>query len=100
MSSHPSLSELQEFLRQQLPFPQQEFHVSTLSLFGSYVRQENRLDSDLDLLVTFQETPSLFKYIELENHLSDLLGIKVDLVLQDSLKPAIGERILREAISV
>ena len=54
-------------------------------------------ESDLDLLVTFSETPGLFAFVALENHLSDVLGIEVDLVMKDSLKPNIGERILAEA---
>jgi predicted nucleotidyltransferase len=57
-------------------------------------------DSDLDILVTFKEDPSLLTYIAIENYLSDLLGIKVDLVMKDSLKPKIGQQILREAIPV
>jgi hypothetical protein len=54
----------------------------------------------LDILVTFHELPSLIKFVELENYLTDILGIKVDLVLKDSLKPEIGKRILSEVILV
>jgi uncharacterized protein len=78
----------------------ERYGVTSLSLFGSYVRRLERGDSDLDILVTFQHVPSLFRYVELENYLSDLLKIKVDLVMRDSLKPAIGQRILDEAVPV
>jgi predicted nucleotidyltransferase len=44
--------------------------------------------------------PGLLKFIELENYLTDLLGIKVDLVMQENLKPRIGKRILREVVPV
>jgi predicted nucleotidyltransferase len=54
----------------------------------------------LDILVTFSEMPSLLRFIELENDLSDRLGIKVDLVLREALKPAIGERVLHEVVPV
>jgi len=74
--------------------------VETIEVFGSYVRAEQRNDSDLDVLVTFRDAPSLLTFIELENYLSDTLGIKVDLVMKDSLKPKIGEHILREAVPV
>lgn len=74
-----------------------QYHVRSLEVFGSFVRGEAREDSDLDLLVTFNEVPTLFKFVELENHLSDTLGVKVDLVMKDSLKPAIGKRIIDEA---
>ena len=50
------------------------------------------------MLVT--EPPSLLKFIALENYLTDLLGVKVDLVMQDALKPHIGQHILREVIDV
>jgi hypothetical protein len=69
-------------------------------MFGSYLRHEQCAESDLDLLVTFDELPSLLKFIELENHLTDILGIKVDWVMADTLKPHIGERILAEIVAV
>lgn len=76
------------------------YQVESLGVFGSYVRQEQSPESDLDLLVTFHETPGLLRYIELENYLSDLLGVKVDLVMKDALKPHIGKRILEEVMMV
>ncbi len=69
-------------------------------VFGSYVRHEQRPDSDLDVLVTFREAPSLLKFIELENYLSGVLGVKIDLVMEDALKPHIGQHILNEAVAV
>lgn len=80
-----------------MPILREQYAVATLEVFGSYVRHEEKKDSDLDILVTFNKAPSLLKFIRLENHLADLLGIKVDLVLKDSLKPVLGKRILREA---
>lgn len=74
--------------------------METLEVFGSYVRAEQKVDSDLDLLVTFQEAPSLLTFIAIENDLSDELGVKVDLVMKDSLKPAIGKVILKEAVPI
>ncbi len=71
-----------------------------MGIFGSYVRQEQCADSDLDVLVTFSETPGLLKFIALENYLSDLLGVKVDLVMQDALKSNMRPRILCEVIQV
>ncbi len=87
-------------LRQELPFLTTHYRVASLGLFGSYLRGTQRSDSDLDILVSFSETPSLLRLIELENHLSDLLGVKVDLVVRDALKPRIGERILQEVVPV
>jgi predicted nucleotidyltransferase len=95
-----SLKEILEILRQQLPILAEHYSVEKLEVFGSYVRAEQKKDSDLDILVTFKEDPSLLTYIAIENYLSDLLGVKVDLVMRDSLKPKIGQKILREAIPV
>ncbi len=89
-----------EVLRQQRPLLAEQYNVATLEVFGSYVRHEQKKNSDLDILVTFSKPPSLFKFVRLENHLSDILGVKVDLVMKDSLKSAIGKHILREALSV
>jgi len=71
-----------------------------MSLFGSYTKGQDRSDSDLDILVEYTELPGLIKYIELENRLSDLLGIKVDLVIRDSLKPRIWENVLSDSIQI
>jgi len=50
------------------------------------------------VLVEFEQAPSLFQYIDLENYLSELVGIKVDLVMKKTLKPYIGQRILAEVV--
>jgi uncharacterized protein len=100
MASTLSLENALIILRQQLPMLTERYSVETLEVFGSYVRSEQDKDSDLDILVTFKEVPSLLTFIAIENYLADLLGVKVDLVMKDSLKPKIGEQIRREAIPV
>jgi uncharacterized protein len=87
-------------LRQELPYIQKEFDVDEIELFGSYLRQEQNSKSDLDLLVTFKITPGLFKFLKLENYLSDILKIKVDLVLKDSIKPVLRNQILNHTLHV
>jgi uncharacterized protein len=79
---------------------QQRYKVKTLGVFGSYVRGEQKKCSDVDVLVEFEEPVGLFEFMSLENYLSDLLGVKVDLVSKNALKPHIGERILEEVIMV
>ena len=76
------------------------FKVEEIGIFGSYVRKEQKKKSDLDVLVSFSETIDLFTFVELENYLSDVLGVKVDLVMKDSLKPRLKDRILNEAVYV
>jgi predicted nucleotidyltransferase len=77
-----------------------KFKVKSLGVFGSYVRGEQKQGSDLDVLVEFEEPVGLFKFMRLEFYLSDLLGVKVDLVSKKALKPYIGEYIKREVVYV
>jgi len=87
-------------LRDELPRLRREYAVKSLELFGSFVRGEASENSDLDLLVEFDETPTLFSFVRLESELSQLVGVKVDLVMKRALKPVLGERILAEAVPV
>lgn len=82
------------------PLLQEEYQVDSIAIFGSYVREQQRPNSDLDVLVTFSTPPDLFQFIRLEDFLSDELGVQVDLVMKDTLKPRIGEQILHEAVPV
>ncbi|MCK9502480.1 MAG: nucleotidyltransferase family protein [Lascolabacillus sp.] len=87
-------------LRENFPRLQREYAVRSLGLFGSYVRGEQKKSSDLDILVDFVEVPGMFRFLDLERELARLLGIRVDLVQKDALKPAIGKRILHEVLEV
>ena len=78
----------------------ERYGVKSLGVFGAYVHNKQRKGSDLDVLVEFFEAPSLLKFIELEHFLAELLGVKVDLVMKDALKPAIGRHILEEVVPV
>lgn len=94
------LNEILTSLRKVLPYISQKYEVSSIEVFGSYVKKQQNIDSDLDLLVTFSKVPSLLKFMELKNYLSDTLQLNVDLVMKDSLRPGIGKNILSESISV
>ena len=91
-----SLEQLLPRLQALLPDLATRYGVTSLGIFGSFLRGEQRPDSDLDLLVEFREPPSLFGFIRLENELSDQLGVNVDLVMKSALKREIGRRILEE----
>lgn len=86
MRLSPHLSRLRE-----------EYKRRSMGVFGSYVRDKQRRTSDLDLLVEFSEPPSLLQLASLQRELSEIAGVKVDLVLRDTLKPSIGKAILAEA---
>lgn len=74
--------------------------IERIGIFGSYINGTEKDESDLDLLVEIRPDADigLLKFVELENYLSDLLGIKVDLVERSALKPRIGKRILQEVV--
>jgi predicted nucleotidyltransferase len=79
-----------------------KFKVKTIGVFGSYVRGEQEPGSDVDVLVEFEEDAEIgfFGFLDLEEFLSQMLGVKVDLVMKDALKPYIGKRILQEVVMV
>ncbi|TSA24179.1 DNA polymerase III subunit beta [bacterium] len=94
------LKNITSLLREESSKLKSQYNLTTLEVFGSFVRNEQESNSDLDILVSFSKAPSLFKFIELEDYLSELLGVKVDLVMRSSLKPNIGQKILAEAQSI
>lgn len=91
-----SLDEIKHRLINQKSALQARYSISRLGIFGSYVRGEQKNESDLDILIDYEEPPTLFTLIELENQLTDLLGIKVDLVTQRGIKPQLKNYILDE----
>ncbi len=100
VSGSLSLDDILNTLRDHLPELRERYGVTSMGVFGSYVRGRERKRSDLDVLVEFQQAPSMFRFIELQEYLSELLGVKVDLVMQRALKPGIGQRILAEVVPV
>ncbi len=79
---------------------EKNYKVDEIGLFGSYVRNQQHKTSDVDVLVTFTETPDLFQFIEHENYLTDLLGIKVGLAIKEGITSRLKDGILSEAVSV
>jgi len=96
----PTVEEITGTLRAHLTQLSERYGVHALGLFGSYLREEQGRSSDLDVLVEFDRTPTLLEFVDLQQYLSDLLGVKVDLVMKRALKPAIGRRILAEVVPV
>jgi predicted nucleotidyltransferase len=78
----------------------EEYGVKTIGIFGSYLRKEQTQTSDIDVLVEFEKSIGLMEFVGLKNRLSDLLEMKVDLVMKKALKPGIGRRILSKVVYV
>jgi predicted nucleotidyltransferase len=94
------LAPLLERLRSLKPELETKFGVTGLSAFGSYARNEAGPNSDLDLLIDFVRTPTLFDLARLDQMLEDALGVKVDTVPRDSLNPRYEPFILAELVAV
>ena len=75
---------------------EEKFGLRKIGIFGSYVRGDQVQDSDIDILVEIERPMGFIKFIKLENHLSQILDSKVDIVTKKALKPYIGRRILQE----
>jgi uncharacterized protein len=77
-----------------------EYKIIEIGIFGSYIRGEQKRKSDIDILVKFDQPVSLLDLVGAENYLSDLLGIKVDLVPKEDVRPELKKRILGEVVYV
>jgi predicted nucleotidyltransferase len=96
-----TFKEIQDFFSRYKPILLEKYKwLSELGIFGSYVRGEQNEESDVDVLIDYTEAPDLIELIDLENYLSDNLGMKVDVVTKNGLKPRLKERILSEVVYV
>jgi predicted nucleotidyltransferase len=69
--------------------------VYDLPIYGSYARNEQRPDSDVDILVEFR-TPVGVEFIDLGNHLEQLLNMRVDLISRNGIKPEYFKQISKD----
>lgn len=96
MKENADILQIEEKLRRELPRIRRVYSIRSIGLFGSYVLGEQHRGSDLDILVEFENVPGLLRFLELEQELTRITGIRVDLVQKEAVKPAIGKRILKE----
>jgi predicted nucleotidyltransferase len=97
-----TLEEIKQILRAQKSHLASEYGVAEIGIFGSYVRGEQQPDSDIDVLIELEEPPriDLFDLVNLEYHLSDLLGVNADVAIKGDLRKRIGKRIMSEVVLV
>lgn len=95
-----NIDEIKNIIAQHIDTLQTQHKVREIGVFGSYVRGEQKKKSDVDILVTFKGSVDFIEFIQLENRLSKLIGVKVDLVTKDALKPYIGKHILKEVVYI
>lgn len=90
--------EIRDTLVRHIPGLIRRYKLREIGIFGSYVKNVQTESSDVDILVDFEEIPTLFDFAGLKDELSDILSIRVDLVMKSALKPRIGKRISEEVI--
>jgi hypothetical protein len=90
--------EILKTLQSLKPSLSMEYKVKDIGLFGSALDEKSGPDSDIDILVEFKEAIGFFKFLELEEYLSQQLGGRVDLVSRKALKPFIGRVILDQVV--
>ena len=101
MNNLPSIldrDDIVTILREQMI--RSRFGIKSLFLFGSVARNEATQESDLDFVVDFDGMITFDRYMDLKIFLEDLFGKKIDLAIEDTLKPQIRQIILEEAIDV
>lgn len=78
----------------------ERFHIIKIGIFGSYASGEQTVDSDLDLLVEFEEnTQNLYELkMQLREFFRVELGIEIDICREKYIKPRVREMILQEVV--
>ena len=93
--------EILDYLKEHKDELKARFGVIKIGLFGSYVKNENKNSTDIDICVVLDKKyKKLHNFLELERHLSAVFGKEVDLGIEDSLKPFVKEKIKKEIIYV
>ncbi len=93
-----SIGEIKKVIQTHKPMLIEKHKIREIGIFGSYVRGEQTRNSDIDILVSFEEFPGLIEFIGIEDELSGYLGTRVDLVTKSGLKPVVGQHVLKEVV--
>ncbi len=86
-----SLQELKDEIKR-------KYKAEIKGIFGSYVRGEQKENSDVDILVEFSEGATLFDFVGLADYVESELNLKVDIVPVDTIREEIKNTILKEAV--
>ncbi|MBI1869480.1 nucleotidyltransferase family protein [Candidatus Gottesmanbacteria bacterium] len=95
-----NIDHIKTVIQKHSDFLRDTYNVDRIGIFGSIARDEHKETSDVDVLVELSNPLGMFKFIELEEFLSKVIGKKVDLVTNKALKPAIKEEVLQEIVYV
>jgi|ETN01SMinimDraft_1059929.scaffolds.fasta_scaffold376621_1 hypothetical protein len=97
---HGKVAAYAQVLREHLPELGERYGVESLGIFGPYVHGEQSKGSHLDLLVDFNRSIGLFDFVGLQEEISKILGVKVDIVREQGLELQVGEQIFAEVVRI
>ena len=95
-----TIDEIKKILQENKDYFKERYFVEKFLLFGSYAKNQQTSDSDIDLLVSFTKPVDMFDFIDLQDYLIRLFDKKIDLGTLHSLKTFIKDRVLKEAIAL
>lgn len=93
-----TIEEIKSILREHNEFFEKNYSVKNFLLFGSYAKNQQTQDSDIDLLVNFKQPIDFFDFIDLQDYISKLFNKRIDMGTIGSLKEFVKDKILKEAI--
>lgn len=93
-----TIDEIKKILQEKKSYIEEKYSVDRFLLFGSYAKNQQTSNSDIDLLVSFSRPVDMFEFLDLEEYLTMLFNKRIDLGTLNSLKKFIKDKILKEAI--
>jgi uncharacterized protein len=94
------LTAIKKIIRDHKALLRDRYNINRIGVFGSYARGDTHSGSDVDVLVEFSEPISLIQLVSLENYLTDIVGLKVDVVPKDDIRKELKDTILKDAVFV
>ena len=91
-----TFEEIKKVLQKHREEFREQYGLKEIGIFGSYVKGEQKEKSDIDMLIELEKPIGFVRFMKLENALSQLLGVRVEMVTRKALKSHIGKRILQE----
>ena len=82
-----SIDEIIKILTEHKGELKEKYKIKGIKIFGSYARGEQRETSDIDIIVDFEETPTLIELLRVEEEIERILGVKVDLLTEEGISP-------------
>jgi len=95
-----TVEEIKSTIKEHMDVLKDKYSVKEIGLFGSYLRGEQKVTSDIDVLVDFKEGADLFSLVGLAMFLEEKLGVKVDVVPKRALRKELRAQVLKEVVSV